>query len=63
MENLERIHELLEAIEKAYLTELLGINIRYLRLDVLNILEEDIIQDLERVLDKIKYYSQKVTNK
>ena len=60
MENLERVYELLEGIEKAYLTELLTTDIR---VDVLEILEEDIIQDLEMILAKIKYYSQKVTNK
>ena len=60
MENVERIYELLEAIERAYLTELLPLDIR---LDVLDILEEDLIVDLERILEKIKYYSQKVTNK
>ena len=60
MENVERIYELLEAIERAYLTELLPLDIRP---DVLDILEEDLIVDLERILEKIKYYSQKVTNK
>ena len=60
MKNVERIYELLEAIERAYLTELLPLDIRP---DVLDILEEDLIVDLERILEKIKYYSQKVTNK
>ena len=59
MENVERIYELLEAIERAYLTELLPLDIRP---DVLDILEEDIIQNLEMILEKIKFYS-KVTNK
>ena len=60
MENVERIYELLEAIERAYLTELLPLDIRP---DVLDILEENIIQNLEMILEKIKFYSQKVTNK
>ena len=60
MKNVERIYELLEAIERAYLTELLPLDIRP---DVLDVLEEDLIVDLERILEKIKYYSQKVTNK
>ena len=60
MENVERIYELLEVIERAYLTELLPLDIRP---DVLDVLEEDLIVDLERILEKIKYYSQKVTNK
>ena len=59
MENVERIYELLEAIERAYLTELLPLDIRP---DVLDILEEDLIQNLEMILEKIKFYS-KVTNK
>ena len=59
MENVERIYELLEDIERAYLTELLPLDIRP---DVLDILEEDLIQNLEMILEKIKFYT-KVTNK
>ena len=59
MENVEHIYELLEAIERAYLTELLPLDIRP---DVLDILEEDLIFNLEMILEKIKFYT-KVTNK
>ena len=58
MENVERIYELLEAIEKTYVYKILPLDVR---LDVLEILEEDLIQDLERILDKINFYY-KVTN-
>ena len=60
MENVEHIFELLDTIERTYLNELLPTDIRP---DVLDILEEDLIVDLQRILEKIKYYSQKVTNK
>jgi hypothetical protein len=59
MDNLNRLHDLLEAIGDAYLIEL---ELRDVPMDVINILQEDILQDLEKVLEKIKRYSNKIND-
>lgn len=56
MENVERIYELLEEIGNCYLTSLLP---SITNQSLLEILEEDIIYDLQRLLEKVKFYSQK----
>ena len=59
MDNLNRLHDLLEAISDAYLIEL---ELRDVPMDILDILQEDILQDLEKVLEKIKRYGNKIND-
>lgn len=57
MDREQTVYNLLEAIGDAFMIELLeNPNIRD---DVFSILEGDIINDLEQVLNKIKYYGNK----
>ena len=57
MDREQTVYNLLEAIGDAFMIELLeNFNIRE---DVFYILEDDIVNDLEQVLNKIKYYGNK----
>ena len=59
MDNLNRLHDLLEAIGDAYLIEL---ELRDTNPSLLDILQEDVLQDLEKVLEKIKRYGNKIND-
>lgn len=51
------IYECVEDIANAFYCELVASEVSD---DILNILEDDLVMDLERVLAKIKMYSEKV---
>jgi hypothetical protein len=59
MDNLNRLHDLLEDIGDAFLIEL---EFRNANTSLLDILQKDVLQDLERVLEKIKKYGNKIND-
>ena len=59
MDNFNRLYDLLEAIGDAYLIEL---EFRDTNPSLLDILQEDVLQDLEKVLEKIKRYGNKIND-
>ena len=61
MENIERLYELLEDIREGFIYEI-SLNDTELHCSVTEILEDDVISDLEKVLEKIKYYAKKVSD-
>jgi hypothetical protein len=59
MDNLDRLHDLLEDIGDTYLIEL---ELNNATRDIIDILQEDVLQDLEKVLEKIKRYGNKIND-
>ena len=55
----EKLYNLVEDIANAFYVEIIASDVSD---DIVNILEDDLCSDLERVLTKIKLYSSKINN-
>lgn len=55
----EKLYNLAEDIANAFYVEIIASEVSD---DIVNILEDDLCSDLERVLTKIKLYSSKINN-
>ena len=55
----EKLYNLAEDIANAFYVEIVASESTD---DIVNILEDDICNDLEKILEKIKYYGNKISN-